>query len=106
MRVYLDQQAVGADGDRRPGHRGARLRLPVAWLGSRIIGRWVSSFSAGTAKIPGVAREGLESPDAALAQHHIGIAVGHDLFRRQQPLLDLRPYAALEQDGRRISPAS
>ena len=36
---------------------GTKLRLPVAWLGSRMTGKWVSSWSSGTAAISQVLRE-------------------------------------------------
>ena len=40
--VHLDHEAVGADGGRGLA-AAARIQCPVAWLGSTMTGRWVSS---------------------------------------------------------------
>ena len=49
-------------------------------------------------EIERVAGRGLEGADAALAQDHLIVAGGEDIFRREQQLLDLRGEAALQQD--------
>ena len=52
-------------------------QFPVLWLGSRITGRWVSSFRTGIALISVVLRvAGFKCSDAALAQHNPLVAVG------------------------------
>jgi len=55
--VDLDDDAVGADSRRRPrGGGSTRRRSPEAWLGSTITGRWLWSFSHGTAPRSSVKR--------------------------------------------------
>ena len=44
-----------------------------------------------------VAVLGLEGADAALAEHHVLVAARHDVFGGEQPLLDGRREAALEE---------
>src|ERR1035437_398099 len=100
---------------------GTRLRLPVAWLGSRTTGRCVSSFNTGTAALAGgvarvenhrqmrelvqhrngrdiasIAGSRFKGPYAALAENYIGVAVGHDVLGRHQQLLDGGTHAALQ----------
>ena len=70
---------------------GTRLRLPVAWLGSRMTGRCVSSLSDGDGgDVAGVAGGGFEGADAAFAQDDVGIAVGDDVFGGHQEFFDGR----------------
>src|SRR5207244_11943704 len=45
------------------------------------------------------ARGGLERPDAALAEDHVGVAAAQDVLGREQPFLDRRRHAPLEQHG-------
>ena len=44
-----------------------------------------------------VARVIGERPHAALAQHHVVVALGHDVLGRQQQLFERRRHAALQQ---------
>ncbi len=75
-----------------------RSLRPAAWLGSTMTGRWLVAWTAGTAEMSRVLRyDGLEGPDAALAQHDVEVAALGDVLRRHQPLLDGRGHAALEQ---------
>ena len=79
---------------------GTRLRLPVAWLGSSITGRCVSSLSTGNrGDVAGVARGGFEGADAALAENHVGIAVRDDVFGGHEQFFDGGAEAALQQHG-------
>ena len=48
-------------------------------------------------QIQGVSVLGLKGSDAALAQHHIPVASGHDVLGGQEELLDRRGEPALEQ---------
>jgi hypothetical protein len=44
-----------------------------------------------------VARVALERTNATLAEHHVHVSAGQDVLGRQQPLLDGRRDAALQQ---------
>ena len=73
-------------------------RSPEAWLGSTITGRCVCSFSHGiAAEVERVARRGLERADAALAQHHVRVALLEDVVGRHQQLVERGRQPALEQ---------
>ncbi len=64
------------------------------------MGRWLSFWTTGIAhEIQRVPRVALKGADPALAQDHVGVAARQQVLRRQQPLLDRRGDAALEQDG-------
>src|SRR6516162_4647423 len=62
---------------------GTRLRFPVAWLGSRITGRCVSSLRTGIAEMSQVL--------------HVGVSVGGNVLGAHQQLLDAAAQTALEQ---------
>ena len=63
-----------------------------------MIGRWLCPLTFGTAAhVEHVPRRILEGPHAALAQHHVRIALRQDVLRRHQQVLDRRAHAALQQ---------
>ena len=62
----------------------------------RQVGEFVDDRDGGD--VERVARVGLEGADAALAEDDVVVAAGQDVFGRQQPLLNRRRHAALEQD--------
>ena len=91
-RVHLDDDAVGA----RRG-RGQRERLdqrrarPAAWLGiddHRQVRELLEHRHGG--EVEREAGGGLEGADAALAEHHVRIALREDVLRRHQQLLERR----------------
>lgn len=55
-RMHFHQKTIGPNRDGGARKRGNQLRLPVAWLGSRTTGRWVSSLRAATAVMSQVLR--------------------------------------------------
>ena len=64
-----------------------------------MIGRWESPCTTGNGgQVEEIAGGGVEAADAALAENHVGIAFGQDVFGREQQLLDRGREAALEQD--------
>ena len=73
-------------------------RLPVPWLGSTMMGRWLSRWTTGinaqVQRVAGVVREGA---DAALAEDHVVIALRQDVLGGHQELVDRGGHAALEQ---------
>ena len=95
----LDDQAVGADGGARQGHR--RNEGPMPGAVARVDDdRQVrpGAQDGHRREVERVARRGLEGADAALAQDDVRVAGGEDVLGRQQPLLDRRAQAALEED--------
>ena len=54
--------------------------------------------------VKGVARAGLEGPDAALAEDDVGVAFAHDVLGSHQQLVDGARQAALEKHGCRGLP--
>ena len=72
-------------------------RLPVAWLGSTITGRWRQVVEQRHRRqVHRVAGVRLERPDAALAEDHVRVAGADDVLGGHQPFLDRRAEAALE----------
>ena len=97
--VHLDDQTVGAGGDRRACHR--RHLVAAAHAVARVDeDRQMREFldDRNGRQIEGVAREGFKGADAAFAQDHVGVAARQDVLRREQPLLHRRGDATLEQD--------
>jgi hypothetical protein len=84
LRMHFDDHAIGADSDR--GAPAAAPGCVCRWRGwDRVTGRCVSSFQHRHGHdVAGVARGGFKGADAALAQHDVGIAVGHDVLGRHQ----------------------
>src|SRR6267143_3220631 len=97
-RVHLDDEAVRARGDRRQRH-GADQRPPAGGLRRIDDHRQVRELShqGHGVEVERETRRGLEGPDAALAQDHVAVALRQDVLSRQQPLLDGRGHAALQQ---------
>ena len=90
--------AAGGDGGPWPSH-GIRSGRPVAWLGSTMIGRVALALDVGNDRqVERVPRRILERPDPALAEDHLAVALGEDVFGRHQQVFDRRAHAALEQD--------
>jgi len=75
-------------------------RLPVPWLGSTKIGRWLRFFYRGNhGEVEGVARKIGERSNAALAQHDVVIALGEDVFGGHQELVEGGGHPALQENG-------
>ena len=51
------------------------------------------------ADVESIARRRLESTNSPLAEDHIGVSLGHDVFGGQEPLFHEHGQAALEHDG-------
>ena len=95
----LDDQAVGADGGARQGHRRNERSVAGAVAGvdhDRQVRPGAEDRHG--RQVERVAGRGLEGADAALAQDHVRVAGRQDVLGRQQPLLDRRAQAALEED--------
>src|SRR5216683_2869032 len=98
--MHLDDQAV-----RAPGHRGERHRTDQRVAASRL--RRIDDHGqvrelAHERHRVEVQREpsrGLERADAALAKDHAAVALRQHVLGGEQPLLDGRRHAALEQHG-------
>ena len=99
----------GSCGPRRGRRRPRRRRRPgpspgsgragrSRGSGSTMIGRWLWPFTFGTALMSSMFRvESSKRPHAALAQHHVRVALGQDVLGRHQQVLHRRAHAALEQ---------
>src|ERR1035437_7054842 len=97
-RMDFHDQAVGAD-----RHSGARKRRNQAALAGGVAGiendrqvRKLVQHRYGR-DIAGIAGSGLEGPYAALAQNHVGVAVGHNVLGGHEQFLDGGTHAALQQ---------
>ena len=98
--VDFDEQAIGAGSDRGAGHG----RNFVAAAGAvRRIGddRQMRKFfdDRNGGDVECVARVGLKGADAALAENHVVIAAGQDVFGAEEKFFDRGGQAALEKDG-------
>ena len=96
--VDLDHQPVRTGGERSSSHR--RDQRSVAGGVRRIDDhRQVRERldHGHRAEVERVARGGLEGADAALAEHHVRVAVGHDVLGGEQPFLDGVAEPALEE---------
>ena len=79
---------------------GTRLRLPVAWLGSRMTGQMGQFVQRGDGgDVASVAGDGFEGADAALAEDDVRVAVRDHVLGRHEKLLDGGAHAALQQHG-------
>src|SRR5690606_7632345 len=96
--VHLDDDPVGAGGG--PGERQRRDQRAaargVAGVDPHGQVRELLEHRYG-ADVEREARRGLERPDAALAEHHLRVALAEDVLRGLEELADRRGHAALEQ---------
>src|SRR3990172_32752 len=100
VRVNLDDQAVDAGGD--GGQRDGRDQVPLACgvagvADDRQMAQPLDHRYC--VHVEGEAGGRLVGADAALAEDDVGVAVGEDVRGGEQPLLDRRPHAALEEHG-------
>ena len=96
--VHLDQQPVGAAAARGERHRRDEVANAGAVRGIDQDGQMGLLLDIGDGvEIERVAGRGLEGADAALAQHHLLVAGGEQIFGGEQQFLDLGREAALEQ---------
>src|ERR1022692_3540768 len=97
-RMDLHDQSVGANRHRGAGERGnqAALARGVARVENHRQVRKLIQHRYGR-DIASVARRRLEGPYAALAQNHVGVAVGHNVLGGHEQFLDSGTHAALEQ---------
>src|SRR3990170_2833386 len=100
VRVNLDEQAVDAGGD--GGQRDGRYQIPLAGSVAGVAddGQMADPLDhRDGVDIEGESRGRLVRADAALAEDDVAVAVGEDVLGGEQPLLDRRPHAALEEHG-------
>src|SRR5215471_14565259 len=94
----FDQQAVCSYGDGGPGKRQnfVALASPVAGIDEN---RQVAAFlnSRDDGQVQSVAREIGKSSYAALAEHHVVVAFGKDVFGGHQELVESSGHASLQQ---------
>ena len=83
MRMHFDDQSVGADRDARAGERRDQAALAggVARIENHRQVRQLIQRRDGR-DVAGVSGDGFKRPDAALAQDHVRIAVGDNVFGR------------------------
>lgn len=101
----LDDQAIGAGGQRGLGERRGQARDAAGVAGVGDHGQ-VRAFlwDRDRGDVERVARGRLEGADALLAQDHVGVASAQDVLGREQELLDRRHHAALQEH--RTAPSS
>ena len=89
--MNLDQKAIGTRRDGRAGHRRNLVAPPGAVRRidkDRKMREFFDYWNRGNIeRVSGVV---LKRSDAAFTKNHIAVAAGHDVFRRQKPLLDRR----------------
>ena len=96
--VHFDEETVGAG-----GHRGARERQNFIAASGSVRGvhhdRQVAAalHRGDDAQVQRVAREIGEGAHAALAEDHVVIALGHQVFRGHQEFVERGGHAALQQ---------
>ena len=98
--VHLDDQAVRAAGRRSKGHglhQAADARGMAGIDNNRQVGQLMQHRHA--TQIQGVAGSRFKGADAPLAEDHLLIAAGHDVFRAHEQLLQGVGQTALEKDG-------
>jgi hypothetical protein len=72
-------------------------RLPVPWLGSTMIGKWLRRCTAGTMLRSREARVIGKRAHTALAEDHIVIALAHNVLGRHQEFFQGGRHSALQQ---------
>ena len=96
--MRLDHQAVRAHGHGSLGQRGHHKGDAGSVAGvddHRQMGHLFQHRHGGN--VQRVAHAGLKGADAALAQHHVGVALGHDVLGAHHQLLQGGGQAALQQ---------
>ena len=91
---------MGAHGDCRVGNGSNEVAFAGAVAGvhhHRQVGELLQGRHG--RDVEGIAGVGLEGADAALTENDLGIALGDNIFRRHEELLERRHHAPLEQDG-------
>ena len=97
--MNLDHEAVGAGGQRGQGHGGNILALARAVAGVDEDGQVRELFDRrNDREIERVAAVIGKSPHAPLAENHLVVASGKDVFGRHQPFFERGRHAPLEQD--------
>src|SRR5882724_7716899 len=96
--VYLNDEAVCADGDTGSGKGGNQAALARRMAGIENYRQMREFVERGNGRdVAGVARDGLEGANAALAENYVWIAVGHDVFGGHEELFYGAAEAAFEQ---------
>ena len=86
--MHLDQQCISPGSDGRSRHRRNLVATPRSMrriCRHRQVRELVNDRNR--RNIHGVPRVGLKGSNAALAQDHVVVSAGHNVFRRQQHLL-------------------
>ena len=97
--MNFDHQAIRAGGDTGFGGRGNQVPFAGGVTGIADHRQMAQLLEHGDGvDIQCVARVAFKGADAALAQHHLVVAVAQHILGRHQPLLDRGHHAALEKD--------
>ena len=96
--MHFDENAVGAGGDRGASHRRHLVAQAgaVTRVGDHRQMRQ-SLHQRDGRQVEQVARHRVEAANAALAEDHLIVALGEDVFGAHQQVDDRRRHAALEQ---------
>src|SRR5712664_38238 len=96
----FDEQAVGADSDSGARKRQNFVALAGAVAGVDKNGKMAAFFYGGNdGEVERVARKIRERSNAPLAEHDVVIALGEDVLRGHQELVERGGHAALEEYG-------
>src|SRR2546429_375493 len=98
--MNFDEQSVGANGDGRTGERQNLVTLPGAMAGVDENGQVAALFDRrDDREVQSVARKVRKGPNAALAQHHVVVALGEEVLRGHEKFIEGGGHAALEKNG-------
>ena len=87
--VNLDHQPISTGSHCGHGHGGNQMPFTGTMAGVGNNGQVAQLLDNGDSTyIHGISGKGFECPDASLAEHHLAIALGKDIFRREQPFLN------------------
>src|SRR5258708_31515604 len=96
----FDEKAIGADGHGRARKREDFVALASAVAGIDKNGEMTALFHGrNNGEVEGVARKIGECADAALAEHHVVIALGEDVLGSHEELVEGGGHAAFEENG-------
>src|SRR5260370_10810164 len=96
----FDEQAISANGYGRARKRQNFVALAGAVAGIDEDGKMAALFHGrNNGEVEGVARKIGECADAALAEHHVVIALGEDVLGSHEELVEGGGHAAFEENG-------
>ena len=97
--MHFNYKTVRSDSGRRDGDRVDHPRMPRGVRridNDRKMGKSVQKRNY--AEIERISQGGLKRPDAALAENHVRIARGDDVFGAHQKFLNRRRHSSLQED--------